>query len=599
MISRRIWLVLSICVIAYALGLALDITPYLRGPDEWRWPRVSTTHWDQVWPVPIATAAIAGFVMVIGRRLERSPHPRRLIGVSLGLVILAAPVVQLLALRAEHSNPLDVLFDRSVDEGANGYFTVGYQITDVGDFLRSYPALMPTFPVHPQVHPPGIPLIYWLTRLALQRLPFIAQALSSLFRPLECNNLDLMLLSDEQMASALTGMLLPTLANMITIACIFRLAQMRFGLRAGLYAAALWTVVPSAVLFAGNWSQVYPLLACLAWLAVDAGLARRNIGLLFLAGLMTSLATFLELGTAALGLFLTLYILARYVIDRRNPLSDWRFLSAALIAALAGVSLVWLTYQIVYEVSLGQIIATMLPIHTGYEFDRLVWTLNHHYEFMVFLGLAIAGMFMVASVQTFKTLRTRLDRSSSVEALSVSFGIGLVILSLIDPARDETARTWMLLMPFSVVIASQLVADPAAQRTLFGLVWVLITLQLVSIIATLNVVKIGLQGTPPPSTVTAIPDNISNNQAEFGGMVRLIGHQLDRSQTDRWTLDLYWQAIAPVDHPYAVFNQVVNDQGQIVAQHDGSPQRGKVLMSCWQPGDLYLDRHVINLTMSH
>ena len=154
-------------------------------------------------------------------------------------------------------------------------------------------------------------------------------------------------------------------------------------------------------------------------------------------------------------------------------------------------------------------------------------------------------------------------------------------------------------MPFSVVIASQLVADPAAQRTRFGLVWVLITLQLVSMIATLNVVKIGLQGTPPPSTVTAIPDNISNNQAEFGGMVRLIGHQLDRSQTDRWTLDLYWQAIAPVDHPYAVFNQVVNDQGQIVAQHDGSPQRGKVLMSCWQPGDLYLDRHVINLTMSN
>jgi Gpi18-like mannosyltransferase len=155
------------------------------------------------------------------------------------------------------------------------------------------------------------------------------------FRQLECNDINLMLLSDAPLASALAGMLLPLLANMLTVWCVFRLAKDRFGSRAGLYAAALWVIVPSAVLFPGSWSLAYPCIACLTWLAVDAGLRRRSVG--FWAGLCCPLARF-ELGTAALGLFLALYILLRYVLARRNPLADWRFLIPALIVTLLGVS---------------------------------------------------------------------------------------------------------------------------------------------------------------------------------------------------------------------------------------------------------------------
>ncbi|HLF26549.1 MAG TPA: hypothetical protein VJG32_09440 [Anaerolineae bacterium] len=599
MISRRIWFLIGLSVLAYALGLALDVTPYLRGPDEWRWPRASTPHWEQAWLVVIAGLVILGCVLILARRLERSPHPRRLLVFGLGSLMLAAPLMQLLMLRTERSNPLDALFVRAVDEVSNGYFTVGQQITDAGDFLRNYPALMPSFPIHPQVHPPGIPLAYWLTQSILKSLPPIAGMLSRLFRQLECNSLDLVLLPDERLAGALAGMLAPTLANMITLACIFRLAQARFGSRAGLYAAALWTIVPSAVLFAGNWSQVYPLFACLTWFAVDAGLARRNIGFFFLAGLITSVATFLELGTAALGLFLALYVLARYIVERRNPLNDWRFLALALIATLVGVSAVWLVYQAVYGVSLNQIVVTMFPIHIGYQFDRLVWMFNHPYEYMVFLGLALAGLLIVASMRTVKMLRNRRsDSSLAVDALSLSFGAGLVVLSIVDPARDETARTWMLLMPFSVVIVSQLLAGPRMHSTSFSLVWGLTSLQLLTMIATLTVMAPALQEAPPRSTLSALPNNLSSVGAEFGGRVRLVGHQLDRSAADHWMLNLYWQTLAPVDHPYAVFNQVVNAQGQIVAQRDSNPQGGELLMTCWRPGELYADEYVIPLAQA-
>ena len=68
-------------------------------------------------------------------------------------------------------------------------------------------------------------------------------------------------------------------------------------------------IVPSAVLFPGSWSLLYPCIAGLTWLAVDAGLRRRNVLWFLGAGLLLSLNTFFELGTAALAFFLVLYIL--------------------------------------------------------------------------------------------------------------------------------------------------------------------------------------------------------------------------------------------------------------------------------------------------
>jgi len=45
----------------------------------------------------------------------------------------------------------------------------------------------------------------------------------------------------------------------------------------------------------------------------------------------------------------------------------------------------------------------------------------------------------------------------------------VIVLTLVDPARDETARTWMLLMPFAVIVVSQLFAEAAAQPDRFRL----------------------------------------------------------------------------------------------------------------------------------
>ncbi len=591
-ISRRIWLLISLGAVAYAIGLAFDLSPFIRGPEEWRWQLAPIAHWDQLWPIGLGLFLIAIFVLWIDRRLQHGAYSRRVVAVAIGVLMLCAVGLQLLTLRTERSDPFAVLFDRSVDVAANGYFTVGTRITDVNEFFRSYPALMPTFPIHPQVHPPGVPLLYWSAGAILQSLPSLSRSVGLWFRSMECNNIDLMLLSDHQLASALIGMFLPLLANMLTVWCVFKLAQRRFGDRAGLYAAAFWTIVPSAVLFAGHWSQVYPCLACLAWLSVDKGLAQRQIRWFLVAGAIMSIATFMELGTAALALSLVAYILADYWNNRRKLFPDWKFWLSALAAAAIGVFSIWIAYQVIEGVSLSQIVTTMLPIHTGYEFNRLTWIFNHPYEFSVFLGIGFAGLLIFFSIRSITQLRR-----SRIDPLSLSLGLSLIVLSVIDPARDETARTWMIFMPLAVVIASQMMMESAGVAKRFGLIWSLVGLQLLVMIATLQVIQVGLYGPPSTrSTSSSIPSNITPMQTNFSDMVDLIGYRIDRPAPDQLSLDLYWKTVGPIDQPYVVFNHVLNQQGEIIAQADGRPQGGSLLMTCWQPNEMYADRYIISLT---
>jgi 4-amino-4-deoxy-L-arabinose transferase-like glycosyltransferase len=546
-----------------------------------------------VWLLAAILFGVAWWVRWIDRRGRREGMRRDMsrcwITLGVALLIIAAPLVQLAALRVVKPDPFEALFDRAVDVAANSYFTAGLRLKNVDEALRTYPQLMPTLDIHAQVHPPGLPLIYWAAGRVFESVPALARPVSLWFRQLECNEINLMLLTDAQLASALAGMLLPLLANMLTVWCVFKLAKDRFGRRAGLYAAALWVIVPSAVLFPGSWSLIYPCIAGLTWLGVDAGLRRRNVLWFLGAGLLLSLGTFLELGTAALSVFLVLYILLRYVLARRNPLAEWRFLIPALIATLLGVFSLWIGYQLIYGVSLKHIVEAMYPIHVGYEFDRLVWIINHPYEFAVFVGLPVFCLALAGFTRNIKAAR-----SGGGEALSISFLFALLGLVLFDPARDETARTWMLFMPLAVVIASQFFAEAQAQPDRFSWLWGLLTIQVVAMAAVLDVMSVGLYGLPPRDTVAVLPATVTPLSAEFDGMARLIGYELQPAERSV-TVDWYWQRANPIDQPYVVFNHLVDEHGEILAQQDSRPQTGQPLMTCWQPGEIYRDQHVIDL----
>jgi hypothetical protein len=54
--------------------------------------------------------------------------------------------------------------------------------------------------------------------------------------------------------------------------------------------------------------------------------------------------------------------------------------------------------------------------------------------------------------------------------------------------------------------------------------------------------------------------------------------------------DFYWQALSEMDQLYWVFLHLVDEQGQIVAQHDRGPGiRAKQPTTAWLPGEVVLD----------
>jgi hypothetical protein len=54
---------------------------------------------------------------------------------------------------------------------------------------------------------------------------------------------------------------------------------------------------------------------------------------------------------------------------------------------------------------------------------------------------------------------------------------------------------------------------------------------------------------------------------------------------------LTWQAEATPDQNYTVFVQLLDEAGQVRAQHDGQPGDGMLITTTWAPGEYVRDRH--------
>ncbi len=54
---------------------------------------------------------------------------------------------------------------------------------------------------------------------------------------------------------------------------------------------------------------------------------------------------------------------------------------------------------------------------------------------------------------------------------------------------------------------------------------------------------------------------------------------------------LTWQAEATPDENYTVFVQLLDEAGQVRAQHDSQPAGGALITTSWAPGEYVRDRH--------
>ena len=95
-----------------------------------------------------------------------------------------------------------------------------------------------------------------------------------------------------------------------------------------------------------------------------------------------------------------------------------------------------------------------------------------------------------------------------------------------------------------------------------------------------------------------LPEVSSPLEARLGRRARLVGYDLDQGQAysgGQVTLILYWQALGPMVQPFKVFTHLVDDRGEVLAQHDGQPGSGCCPANTWVEGEVIVDEHVISL----
>ncbi|HOU14715.1 MAG TPA: hypothetical protein PKZ84_16540 [Anaerolineae bacterium] len=623
----------SLLALLYLLAFTLNITPYLRGPAAWRWAYAIPGHpWRHLLPLAVVAAYLA-LALFWSRKFPPSPTPSLPHSPTrfLLFIALAVPLIQAALLFPESPDILRPLFYRTISPGASGVFTVGSTIADPAEFLRRYPELMPTFPVHPQRYPPGLPLLFYGARRVLEAAPSITEPLGMALRLYQCQDFALMRLSNTTIATALLQMALPILAGLIVFP-LYGLARRTAGEQAALWAVITYPLVPSFALWSARWDQFYPLLTCAAWYCFWRGLtnqesriknqesriknqesANRRISesrftfyvlrftfyvsrfalhraWFFLGGVLLAFASFLSFGPltmlAPLGLNALLWILPHP--ERRR----WLPLAGDALVFFAGLVAPWLVYHIAFGNGFLDIWRVSMSYHLGLGRDYWTWVFFHLYDFFAFLGAPMAIGFTLGVGYAIRDVWRKQDAG----VLPLGFALGLLLLDLSGAAQGEVARVWLFLTPFAVITAAYGLARLTDKHWHRALLAALLALHVLVFNAFLRVVTTGVTDPPMRTHTFSLDARAHPVNAELGDAILLLGYAVEPERIEPGItlhLTLYWQARRQMTQPYTVFTHLLGPDGDLAAQQDNMPQSGNAPTTCWIPGEIIADDYAL------
>jgi hypothetical protein len=89
--------------------------------------------------------------------------------------------------------------------------------------------------------------------------------------------------------------------------------------------------------------------------------------------------------------------------------------------------------------------------------------------------------------------------------------------------------------------------------------------------------------------------------ANLGDRIALMGHEGMPGPVEAGEdihLILYWQALARIEADYTVFIHLLDEEGQIIAQHDSQPLVGFYPTSLWEEDEVVRDEYVVHVGSS-
>lgn len=592
MTKRRLFLAgLTAATIVLGIGVLTDALSWLRGPqpdsNTWHWPYL-LRPWTQWWP---ALLAGAGFLLILGWWLRRKIQSRWETAVTLALLAITILFLQLGLVYADNPHPTAELINRTLAVQTNGYFWTAAQIDDLATTLRQYPAAMPQFESeHAQTHPPGLIIANRATITLISRWPALAQLIANFVRPLRCT--DLWLLDQETAVAAALGIwaYLPLIVAAAIVFPAYGLARTLAKNGSGKLAAAAG-IIPSLILFAPLPDQLFSFLTLFIVILFHRGWYKQKSSAFFWAGLLLSLNSFFSVGNAALLALLGVYALLKL---RITPVKGARLLIWGSFF-FAGLAAIWLIYWLGWGVPPWEIVQTGIGRHYNLvtsQRDYGVWLGYNLLDLALFTGIPAVTAFILALTAVPNQIRRRTLPDG--QRLALSTAVLILLLALSGSTRGEVGRIWLFFMPLLFISGSSFLEKWLLDwRQQWG--WAALQMA--------GVLLLGFAWQPMEATIVVsqppdfppLPNNTTPVDIVFAETIMLHSYALT-IQPDSLLLTLIWQTKQSAQRPYTVFNHLLNDAGELVAQQDSWPVNGQWPPTCWSPGGLIPDSRVLALS---
>lgn len=433
--------------------------PWIAGPPSWRWPFASVPLWPRAaWPA-FLFALLAGVAALSTRgrgataKVEEEAGARGAAGAAAAALgeapFLAATVLLavLLDLAFIGLSPLGMatLPLMHLAPWVTGYFWSARAAQSLPEMLATYPEVVTRLVHHARTHPPGLVAVNRLVLDAFRGSPGAAGAMVDAGRWIGIPRGAVSGLPDAEIATLVAIGLATVVIGRLAIVPAHALARRLYGPPAARAAALLLAVVPSWLLFAGEFDAIYPLALLSALLLVGRGRGRLAVAA---AGAVVGAACLLTfVATVLLGLV----ALADWLLGEGRPFRE-RALRAALLGA--GFALPLAAFGLATGASIPRVFLAaytvqqevLIPEQNRRWLTWVVWNLE---DFFLFLGPATAALFIREAAAVVSEARAR--RAGDRFALALLLFIALLDLSGLVPA--ETSRVWLFLAPPVVAVA--------------------------------------------------------------------------------------------------------------------------------------------------
>jgi methylthioxylose transferase len=448
---------------------------------EWEWGRMPfPTFWADVC---LALAGLAFYALFVARRaraLELKGGVKGEAGWLAGLFVAAVGIQAILPFGAPLGFGLAKWSMALYNDSASGYYTVAKtEIADASEFLTHYTAWQRSQRV-PRLgaHPPGLFLVTHAALTAMHRDPALARAVMDALPESVRNGfkeLDLLrqVPRPDRAGLALLGVL-TLLCCSATVVPLYLLARSALSPQAAWAAAALWPLVPSAILFQPTADTAYPFFATSALaLAAWSGRGGGRWGLACAAGVILGLGVMFSLVFFAVGLTVGLVLAS---LPGQSAGRRARLILATGAGFLAVVLAIWALWHV-------------------NPFLIWLWNRRHHASFYAafprsytkwvivnWLELGI-GFGIPAAAWAARGYWSRATPRFAWAALGV-----LAILSFGGQTLSEVSRLWLPWMPTLLVASASGMAKDELRTATVAATVVLLGIETVLLQSTLQLV---------------------------------------------------------------------------------------------------------------